>query len=42
MPNRCRVYGGMLDIIFRILQEHKSDEMEVFNKWIGAECYEKL
>lgn len=39
---RCRVYGGMLDIIFRILQEHKSDEMEVFNKWIGVECYEKL
>ena len=39
---RCRVYGGMLDIIFQILQEYKSDEIKVFNKWIGVESYEKF
>lgn len=38
---RCRIYGGMLDIIFQILQEHKPDDMKVFNKWIGVEYDEK-
>ena len=38
---RCRVYGGMLDIIFRILQEHNPADIKVFNKWIGADCDEE-
>lgn len=39
---RCKIYGGMLDIVFKILQEHKPDDMKVFNKWIGVECDEEI
>ncbi|OQB13117.1 MAG: Anaerobic sulfatase-maturating enzyme [Firmicutes bacterium ADurb.Bin193] len=39
---RCRVYGGMLDIIFKILQKNDADDMKVFNKWVGVECDEKI
>lgn len=38
---RCRVYGGMLDIIFKILKENNPDDIYVINKWIGVECNEK-
>jgi len=39
---RCRVYGGMLDILFKILQENKAEDIEVFNKWIGVEYNEEV
>lgn len=39
---RCRVYGGMLDIIFKILQENNPDDIRVFNKWIGVDNNEKI
>lgn len=32
---RCKVYCGMLDVIFSILHDNKPEEIEVFNKWIG-------
>ncbi|WP_051131596.1 His-Xaa-Ser system radical SAM maturase HxsB [Oscillibacter ruminantium] len=38
---RCQIYGGMLDIIFSILQDNKLEEMKVFNKWLGVECDEQ-
>lgn len=34
---RCKIYGGMLDIIFKILQENNSEVISVLKKWIGAE-----
>lgn len=39
---RCSVYGGMLDIIFKILKDNKPDEINVFNEWIGVECNEEV
>lgn len=38
---RCKIYGGMLDIIFKILYENNNEEVNVFKKWIGAECNEE-
>lgn len=38
---RCKIYGGMLDIIFKILYENNNEEINVFKKWIGAECNEE-
>lgn len=32
---RCKVYGGMLDLIFTILKDNKPEEIAVFKKWIG-------
>lgn len=35
-PNdyRCKIYGGMLDIIFNIIKRNNPDEIKVFNSWI--------
>ena len=38
---RCKIYGVMLDIIFKILYENNNEEINVFKKWIGAECNEE-
>ncbi|WP_324822948.1 His-Xaa-Ser system radical SAM maturase HxsB [Sinanaerobacter sp. ZZT-01] len=38
---RCKVYGGMLDCIFSILQENKPEERKVFYKWLGVEWNEE-
>lgn len=38
---RCRVYGGMLDILFNILKANNPDEIKVLKKWIGGSCYEE-
>jgi len=34
---RCKIYGGMLDIIFGMLKNNNTQEIAVFNKWIGVE-----
>lgn len=39
---RCKIYGGMLDIIFKILYENNNEEVNVLKKWIGAECNEEI
>ena len=33
---RCKIYGGMLDILFKILQDDNPDEVNVLKKWIGV------
>ncbi len=33
---RCKVYGGMLDVIFSILHDNIEDDIKIFNKWIGV------
>lgn len=38
---RCKIYGGMLDIIFSILKNGTPEEISVLNKWIGVNCYEQ-
>jgi radical SAM protein with 4Fe4S-binding SPASM domain len=38
---RCKVYGGMLDIIFSILKNGSQEEINVLKKWIGADCSEQ-
>lgn len=38
---RCKVYGGMLDIIFSILKNGSQEEIKVLKKWIGADCSEQ-
>ena len=39
---RCKIYGGMLDVIFKILYENKTEEINVFKKRIGVECNEEV
>ena len=34
---RCRIYEGMLDIVFSILKDNKPEEIMVLKKWIGVE-----
>lgn len=33
---RCKVYSGMLDVIFSILKDNKEEEITVFKKWTGV------
>lgn len=35
---RCKIYGGMLDIIFSIIKNGSNEELSVFRKWIGVDC----
>lgn len=35
---RCRIYEGMLEVIFRILQENDCDTMGVFKRWLINEA----
>lgn len=37
---RCKIYGGMLDIIFSILKNGSQEEISVLKKWIGVGCNE--
>ena len=37
---RCKIYGGMLDIIFSIIKNGTAEEMAVLKKWIGVSCDE--
>lgn len=34
---RCKVYGGMLDILFSILKNGPDEAIAVFKKWIGVD-----
>lgn len=31
---RCKVYGGMLDILFDYIEKNDEDVMEIFRKWV--------
>ena len=37
---RCKIYGGMLDIIFSVLKNGSPEEISVLKKWIGVDCNE--
>lgn len=37
---RCKIYGGMLDIIFSILKNGSQEEISVLKKWTGVSCNE--
>jgi His-Xaa-Ser system radical SAM maturase HxsB len=37
---RCKIYGGILDIIFKILKNGSQEEISVFKKWVGVSCNE--
>ena len=36
MPNnyKCGIYGGMLNVLFKILKRNDPDEIKIFNSWI--------
>lgn len=37
---RCKIYGGMLDILFRLMKNGTTEEISVLKKWIGVNCDE--
>ena len=32
---RCRIYGGMLDLIFKIIKENDEDTLKIFENWLN-------